>query len=155
MFATSIWLAWVLARQVGVNGLTIALCISLGIAFLAWLLPILGSRVRWAVGVPAMALLLAASLRIDANDLTADSAWSRWSAEAVAEARNAGRPVLVDFSVVWCVTCLVNERIALDDPTVAARLKEDAVVTLKGDWTNHSGAIASELSKFGRSGVPL
>jgi thiol:disulfide interchange protein DsbD len=155
MFATSIWLTWVLAQQVGVNGLAIALCISLGIAFLAWILPILGPRARWAVGVPGLALLLAGSLRIDAFGSIAESGWSPWSAEAVAEARNAGQPVLVDFSAAWCVTCLVNERIALDDQTVAARLKEYRVVTLKGDWTNHSAAIAMELGSFGRSGVPL
>lgn len=63
--------------------------------------------------------------------------------------------MLVDFSAAWCVTCLVNERVALDDATVAARLQRDGVVTLKADWTNRNGAIAAELNRFGRSGVPL
>ena len=61
----------------------------------------------------------------------------------------------VDFTAAWCVTCLVNERVALENTAVVARLKRDGVVTLKGDWTNRSITIADELAKYGRSGVPL
>jgi thiol:disulfide interchange protein DsbD len=66
-----------------------------------------------------------------------------------------GKPVLVDFSAAWCVTCLVNERVALAAPAVAARLQRDGVVTMKADWTNRDAAISVELNRYGRSGVPL
>jgi thiol:disulfide interchange protein DsbD len=155
MFATAIWLIWVLIQQVGATGAAIALGVSLGVAFLAWLLPSLGGRTRWVVGSLGLAILIAASLEIETSASLANTDWSPWSAEAVAKARSAGRPVLVDFSAAWCVTCLVNEQIALKNSTVAARLKKYGVVTLKGDWTNQSAAIATELSSFGRSGVPL
>ena len=61
----------------------------------------------------------------------------------------------MDFSAAWCVTCLVNERVALADPAVLARLQRDGVVTMKADWTNRDTAISVELNRYGRSGVPL
>jgi thiol:disulfide interchange protein DsbD len=63
--------------------------------------------------------------------------------------------VFVDFSAAWCVTCLVNERVALSDAGVAARFRRDGVVALKADWTNRDAAISAELGRYGRSGVPL
>jgi thiol:disulfide interchange protein DsbD len=73
----------------------------------------------------------------------------------VASARQAGRPALVDFSAAWCVTCLVNERVALQSPQVQVRLEKDRVVTLKGDWTNPDPAITAALHQHGQDGVPL
>jgi thiol:disulfide interchange protein DsbD len=73
----------------------------------------------------------------------------------VETARRSGRPVLVDFSASWCVTCLVNERVALSNDEVVARLKQDHVVTLKGDWTNPDPVITAALHAHGRDGVPL
>jgi thiol:disulfide interchange protein DsbD len=81
--------------------------------------------------------------------------WAPWSEQALAMARQSGRPVLVDFSAAWCVTCLVNERVALDNAAVITRLKQDRVVTLKGDWTNPDPSITAALHKYGRDGVPL
>ncbi len=153
MLATAIWLFWVLGRQVGPTGLAVALSICLGLVFLLWLVPHLGLWLRRAVGIAGVAALIALSLQI--RTVSADVGWAPWSVEAVSEARNAGKPVLVDFSAAWCVTCLVNERVALDDKAVAARLRKDGVVTLKADWTNRSAAITAELSRYGRSGVPL
>ena len=63
--------------------------------------------------------------------------------------------MLVDFSAAWCVTCIVNERLALQNGAVVARLQKYNVVTLKGDWTDRSAAIAAELGRYGRAGVPL
>ena len=153
MFATAIWLTWVLVQQTGPTGVASAFSIGLGLVFLFWLLPLLGLRLRWVVGLAGLAALIALSLNI--RTVSADTGWAPWSAAAVANARAAGKPVLVDFSAAWCVTCLVNERVALDDATVAARLHHDGVVTLRADWTNRNPAITAELSRYARSGVPL
>jgi len=82
------------------------------------------------------------------------------SAEAFTQARldqliADGKPVFVNFTAAWCITCLVNERVALRSPAVAEAFARQGVVYLKADWTNRSAEIASVLGSFGRSGVPL
>jgi thiol:disulfide interchange protein DsbD len=81
--------------------------------------------------------------------------WQRWSPNMVAEARGAGRPVLVDFTADWCLTCQANKRIALEIPSVRAKLKELNAVALLGDYTRLPDAITEELNRYGRAGVPL
>ena len=157
MFATSIWLVWVLSRQTGPDGLMWALSVGLGVVFLLWLLPHLPRWPRLGAGVAGSAALIFLSFNIHTAAIhpAYESGWAPWSEDAVAQARQSGRPVFVDFTAAWCVTCLVNERVALNDSTVAARLRQDRVVMLRGDWTNRNAAIADELSHYGRSGVPL
>jgi len=82
-------------------------------------------------------------------------AWKRWSPEAVAEARAAGRPVFVDFTADWCVTCQANKKTSIEIPSVEAKLKELNAVALLGDNTLAPDNIVLELKKFGRAGVPL
>jgi thiol:disulfide interchange protein DsbD len=72
----------------------------------------------------------------------------------VAKYEAAGRPVFVDFTAKWCLSCQVNERIALDQPEVRKALAAANVVLLKADWTQRDEAIAQELEKLGRNGVP-
>jgi thiol:disulfide interchange protein DsbD len=70
-------------------------------------------------------------------------------------ARAAGRPVFVNMTAAWCITCLVNERVALSTPAVAAAFAERDLLYLKGDWTHRDPQISAFLERFGRSGVPL
>ncbi len=81
--------------------------------------------------------------------------WERWSPEAVAAARNAGRPVLVDFTADWCWTCRLNKETSLDIDPVIQRLKELDAVALLGDYTLKGPEITAELRRWGRAGVPL
>ncbi|MDE3114945.1 MAG: thioredoxin family protein [Pseudomonadota bacterium] len=157
MFATAIWLLWVLTQEAGPAGLVWALSIGLGIVFLFWLVRHLPGKLRLGAGVAGAIALLVLGFNLPVAPAHAARAegWRPWSVKAVAEARAEGRPVLVDFGAAWCVTCLVNERVALDDPAVKSALAKDGVVLLKGDWTSHDGAITAELSRFGRAGVPL
>ena len=71
--------------------------------------------------------------------------------QAVAE----GKPVFVDFTAAWCITCLVNERVALDTPASRRAFEQAGVVKLKGDWTNRDPEITSSLKELGRAGVPV
>jgi thiol:disulfide interchange protein DsbD len=67
----------------------------------------------------------------------------------------AGRPLLVNFTASWCLTCLLNERNAFADPAVLAIFRDKKVTLMKGDWTNRDPAITHALAQFGRAGVPL
>jgi thiol:disulfide interchange protein DsbD len=156
MFATAIWLLWVLGRQSGPDAVVAALGIALGLVIVVWLLQLLRGIWGRIVAVAGIAGVVAGVVLVSGTPApTARPMWSSWSEQAVASARLSGRPVLVDFSAAWCVTCLVNERVALHSPQVQARLEKDNVVTLKGDWTNPDPAITAALHQYGQDGVPL
>ncbi len=81
--------------------------------------------------------------------------WQPWSPAAVAAARAAGRPVLVDFTADWCLTCQVNKKTSIEIPSVREKLKVLNAVALIGDYTHFPEAITTELNRFNRAGVPL
>jgi len=83
------------------------------------------------------------------------AAWHPWSPEALAQARAAGRPVFVDFTAAWCVSCQVNKKLVLDRGTVVEAMRAAGVLRLKADWTNRDPGITAELARHGRNGVPL
>jgi thiol:disulfide interchange protein len=66
-----------------------------------------------------------------------------------------GKPVFVNLTASWCVTCLINERVALDSEAVRKAFADRGIVPLKGDWTNQNPEITEFLQQFGRSGIPL
>jgi thiol:disulfide interchange protein len=81
--------------------------------------------------------------------------WQPWSPRQVEELRATGRKVFVDFTAAWCVTCQYNKRTTLADPQVLAAFEDNLVATLRADWTSRDAVIAAELSRLGRSGVPV
>ena len=81
--------------------------------------------------------------------------WQAWSPAAVAQARSEGRPVIVDFTADWCLTCQVNKKTSLEIPSVRAKLKDLKAVALLGDYTRTPNSILTELNRFSRAGVPL
>jgi thiol:disulfide interchange protein DsbD len=87
----------------------------------------------------------------DRNGLT----WQPWSEAQVAELRAAGKPVFLDFTADWCLTCKVNERVTFGDATVRARLGAGAVALVRADWTARDSTIGRAVAGFGRSGIPL
>jgi thiol:disulfide interchange protein DsbD len=84
-----------------------------------------------------------------------EAASEPFTPERLAELQAQGKPVFVNFTAAWCVTCQVNERIALGSPQVAKALADVGGVYLKADWTNHNAEIAQLLAEHGRAGVPL
>jgi len=169
MLATVVWLVWVLGQQVGIDGAAALLAVLLALSFVAWALgsPALGRKARNGFGLASVAFLVAAlawaapALRSDAvaaaSSTTAAVAdtWQPWSTERVAQAQAEGRPVFVDFTAAWCVTCQFNKRGTLADAEVVADFQAKRVLLLRADWTRRDPAITAELARFGRSGVPV
>jgi thiol:disulfide interchange protein len=161
LYATGVWLVWVVARQAGADAAAGTLGAALLLAFSIWLVGRLGGTVvRRPVGLAGVTLagvvaVLATTRFAVAPDSATAGGWEPWSPARVAELRAEGRPVLVNFTADWCITCKVNERVALSTRAVQAVLDEHDVARLKGDWTRRDATIAAALAEFGRSGVPL
>jgi thiol:disulfide interchange protein/DsbC/DsbD-like thiol-disulfide interchange protein len=170
MYSAGLWLIWVFARQGGDDALALMLAAALLFAFGLWLAGI--NQTRRSEGgtavVSAVAAALALVCAIGLAGAAASQARSRetvaeegssngapWSIEAVRAAQAQGRPVLVNFTADWCVTCKINERAALSSPRVTQALEGADALYLVGDWTRRDDAITRELERHGRSGVPL
>src|SRR6204780_661939 len=171
VYATAAWLLWVVAQETSPFGLGAALAGSILVALAAWSFQKSrssagGGRVT-VIATAVISLLLAIFLPIRFADVAAaapgDSAqakpgvdeWQPYSAARVAELNAAGRPLLVNFTASWCLTCLVNERNAFSDAAVQEIFRDKKVTLMKGDWTNRDPAITKALAAFGRAGVPL
>lgn len=164
IFATVIWLAWVLAQAYGAAILAALLTSLLLVAIAGWFLG-RWPATRWATAVATVILLgviavsvftptkLAATVP-NSTGTVAQSGWEPWTAEAVSRYQSLGRPVFVDFTASWCLSCQVNERVALSRPEVQRAFADANVALLRADWTQHDDAIGNALAALGRSGVP-
>lgn len=167
MYAATAWLIWVLAQQTGTNGLAAALAGLILIAFATWLhqktrlLPPLGKHLGSICALVALgfSLSLAQISTTTPTALTHNQnqgiKWQAYTAERLVKLRQSGNPVFLNFSASWCITCLVNERVALNQPETIAAFESKKIALLKADWTNRDPAITKALESFGRSGVPL
>ena len=164
MFATCVWLLWVLAQQVDAGGVALALGVLVAVGFTLWELGLSqrGARVfRWVAVVGGMLTALTFAPIATSEALapgtrsTADPGWTEYSPEKLTQLRNEGKAVFVDFTAAWCVTCQVNKRVALRADNVKARFVADNVVLMRADWTNRDEKITQALAQFGRNGVPL
>ena len=164
MFATCVWLLWVLAQQVDAGGVALALGVLVAVGFTLWALGLSqrGARVfRWvAVGGGMLAALTFAPIATSealapGTRSTADAGWTDYSPEKLAQLRGEGKAVFVDFTAAWCVTCQLNKRVALRADSVKSRFAADKIVLMRADWTNRDEKITQALAQFGRNGVPL
>jgi thiol:disulfide interchange protein DsbD len=190
MFATVVWLAWVLGLQVGSDGVIALLGALLALAFALWAWGRPGASAQGRVmGVGAALLLLAivlpwawpawqepaapvaaagsatattsggaapvAGAQGPGSAAAAPMTWQAWSQQKVADALASGRPVFIDFTAAWCVTCQFNKRTTLGDERVLQAFKARNVLLLRADWTRRDPAITQALQRLGRSGVPV
>jgi thiol:disulfide interchange protein DsbD len=172
IFATVVWLLWVLGQQTGLDGAVALLGLLVALAFALWALASAAFQaarrgVRAGVALLAVAVLGATlhwalpAWREEAPATAAGGAaavsggWEPWSAERVRALQAQGRPVFVDFTAAWCVTCQINKRGTLADATVRADFELHDVALLRADWTRRDAAIGAELARLGRSGVPV
>jgi thiol:disulfide interchange protein DsbD len=168
LLATNIWLLWVIQNQRGSEAVLVLLALFLLLGFCAWIYGVAGSRRLVAVMVllSAAALIAIAGRRIGATHVAqADAAiaatssegldWVPYSPSALEALRAQGKPVFLDFTASWCLTCQFNERTAINVPAVRKVIHEKGITAMKGDWTNSDPAITAALKSFGRVGVPL
>jgi thiol:disulfide interchange protein DsbD len=167
LYATVAWLVWVVSQQAGPAGVAAALGGLVAIAFAAWLHQTsrgAGALGRRLASVVALLLVIgavgAATLesRTDgrgAATAARETGWERFSPARLAELRAAGTPVFVNVTAAWCITCLVNEHVALRSDAVREAFALRGVVALKADWTRRDPEVTRVLGAFGRSGVPL
>jgi len=129
-----------------------------------------GGRSAWA-GVAAAGAIAALAIAwpLFANDrmttaavesrtqpnVAASDGWEPYSARRLAELTSQGRPVFVEFTAAWCITCQVNKRLVLTDSRVRAAFDRGGVALLRADWTRRDPAITQALTALGRSGVPV
>lgn len=168
LYVTVVWLLWVFGQQTGVDALAIILLAMILLALGAWL---------WARGVRSdrgvtrsaaaavMALAVgiaafsgreaAASAAPTSSTIASTGSWEPYSAQRVSALRAEGRPVFVDFTAAWCLSCQVNERVALRTDAVVQAFQRANVALLRADWTSRNDEITQVLASFGRSGVPL
>lgn len=176
MLATTVWLFNIAASDYGTRVFWLGVFLVI-VACAAWIFGEFIQRGRSGKGVAAafvLALLVGGyTYALEGNlhwrtmmtekepgNMLIDSAskglvWKKWSPEAVAQARTAGKPVLVDFTATWCVTCNAIVKPALESPAVTAKLQELNVATLIGDYTRAPPQMTDEISKYGGAGVPL
>jgi thiol:disulfide interchange protein DsbD len=172
MYASAAWLLWVLAQQTAVLGLGAALAGAILIGLAAWAYQKsktsaqTGRIIAVATACVAIVVAVALPVRIARTETAAPAAaksgasgeadgWIPYDAERLAALQAAGKPVLVNFTASWCLTCLVNERTAFSDAAVQDVFRDKGVTLMKGDWTNRDPGITKALAAFNRAGVPL
>ncbi len=162
LYLTATWLAWVLANQLGADGVGLLLVGAVLLALALWW----SERSRHR-GMPskilagALVLVALAPLMLIRNMPTATSGTNHeagvvaFTPTRLAELRQKGTPVFVDMSADWCITCKVNERAVLNTDAFRALIKRTGMVYMKGDWTNENPDISAFLKRWHSPGVPV
>jgi thiol:disulfide interchange protein DsbD len=174
MAATVLWLLWVLGHMGGMDAAASLAVLLWCLALTVWALNLQG-RSRWVFGALALVVLLAMVRALGPNVLKTkmralaeqgterpveatgqvQERWQAWSAARVKDELGNGRPVFVDFTAAWCITCQYNKQTTLSDPAVLQDFASKSVTLLRADWTQRDPAITGALAELGRSGVPV
>ena len=167
MFATAVWLLWVLGQQAGVGAMARLLMAVVGLGLLVWLAGIGGARGwlgkglgalgvaallawSWPRELPAPPVAQAGSVRATAAD-----AWLPYDEATLDRLVAEGQPVFVDFTAAWCVSCQVNKRLVLNTDETLSAFAQSKVVLMRADWTRRDAVITQALARLGRNGVPV
>lgn len=171
MFATVVWLVWVLGQQSGIDGAAALLALLLVVSLLLWALGLSGAgrvslvwlatallcAMLWALGPLMLKSLPPASVLAEraGRAQTEPGHWQAWTPQLAQQTLAQGRPVFIDFTAAWCVTCQYNKQTTLANAQVLADLQARQVLLLRADWTRRDPAITQALAELGRSGVPV
>ena len=163
MFATVVWLVWVLGQQSGIDGAGALLALLVALSMVIWSLTLVG-RSRWLLsGLSVLAfgfivanagpyVVKAVALQ---SESSATDRWQPWEPGKVEQVLASGQAVFVDYTAAWCVTCQYNKKTTLADAALLADLQARKVVMLRADWTRRDPAITAALAQLGRNGVPV
>jgi len=173
LLATLIWLTWVLGLQIGMDGILRFLFGLLILGMAAWVYGRWNQPVK-AVGIRIAAQLIAVGLlgigiyvASAGTHMAAGAAvptvkgdpeglsWVEFSPDRLRELTDSGRPVFLDFTAAWCLTCKANELVTFRSEEVISAFHDRDIVPMKADWTNRNPEITEALARFGRTGVPL
>ncbi|WP_367066410.1 protein-disulfide reductase DsbD domain-containing protein [Oryzisolibacter sp. LB2S] len=166
MLATVVWLVWVLGQQSGINGAAALLALLVLLAMAVWALTLrglsravlaplsiaAGAWLLWAWGPKIIEIEAAPTAQAAAPG---EAGWQPWRAGLADEILAQGRPVFVDYTAAWCVTCQYNKSTTLARPEVLQDFAAKRVALLRADWTRRDPAITAALGELGRSGVPV
>jgi thiol:disulfide interchange protein DsbD len=170
LYATVIWLAWVLGAQADNDAVARLFVVLLGVGFALWAWRIVrggGARPWGLAGLVALALTVIVAWPLFGPETEArvpaaaggarvgEGDWAPFSTARVDALTGAGRTVFVDFTAAWCVTCQVNKRLVLNDQGVREAFARKNVALVRADWTRRDPAITQVLTALGRSGVPV
>ena len=169
MLMTAVWLFWIIGKQLGVNSMAIALLAALCFAFALWAYGRVlqtGRPYTWgALGIVGLVTTVLTGLSMEDFRITTDSETHAgtlgqlelepFTPERVIGYIDSGQPVFLYFTADWCVSCKVNERVALASDTVGSTFHENGIKVVAGDWTNEDPVITDWLDRYGRVGVPL
>jgi thiol:disulfide interchange protein DsbD len=163
MYLTAVWLLWVFGKQRGMDSVAVLLAAAVVLALGLWWREkqrFSESRVQKILALVLIAIalggtVLAARLPSTAGAQVPTDGAVKWSAAAMAEARAAGKPVFVDMTADWCITCKVNEKAVLHTEAFKALLARTGTVYMVGDWTDQDPEISAFLDEFHAPGVPL
>jgi thiol:disulfide interchange protein len=180
MFATVVWLVWVLGQQSGIDGAGVLLLLLVVMAMLVWGWQLRGTS-RWVITTLSIASFVLLTLTfghkiVEMQELPAAQAssgavleknanptwqangapiWQAWEPGRVEQILAKGQPVFLDFTAAWCVTCQFNKQSTLNAADVLADMKAKNVVLLRADWTRRDPAVTAALQQLGRNGVPV
>jgi thiol:disulfide interchange protein len=177
LLATVVWLAWVFGRQTGIDAMAMLLVLLVAAGLAAWVLGkwmalqhpghirLTAALVALAIFAPALTWVLyglqhkpAVRTEDSLSDIVSGPGtitWRKFTPETLAALRAEGKPVFIDFTADWCITCKVNERVALSKPEVSKAFAEKGIVALKADWTNSDEMVTTALAGYGRNSIPL
>jgi thiol:disulfide interchange protein DsbD len=169
MFATVVWLVWVLGHLSGVNGAGALLALLVALALVVWAFGLkgrsrtvfasisiaIGAAITWATGSFVLQMEPLAAETAPAANGASSATWQAWAPGRVEAELKAGKPVFVDFTAAWCITCQYNKKTTLANADVLADFAAKKVQLLRADWTRRDPAITQALEQLGRSGVPV
>ncbi len=164
MFATVVWLVWVLGQQSGIDGAGALLGLLVLMALAIWALTLKGqvraviatlSIAACAYGIWAVGPNITRTQETGSASNALTSGWQAWEPGRVDQLTSAGQSVFVDFTAAWCVTCQYNKKTTLSNASVLADVAAKKVVLLRADWTRRDPAVTAALTQLGRSGVPV
>ncbi|ACE86090.1 thiol-disulfide interchange protein DsbD homolog [Cellvibrio japonicus Ueda107] len=159
LFATVLWLLWVLDELLGQQTWLVASALLLSLAFALWLGQGAGRKMKAFAWILALIVLVIGFRQLptepSASVQPTASAWRGYDPDLVQQALDEGRPVFIDYTAAWCITCQVNKKLVLDTDEIQNLFAERQVLLIRADWTRYDQRITQALATLGRNSVPV
>lgn len=158
LFATVLWLLWVLSKLVEADAWLTGASLLLLITFALWLGRSGRRSVRagaWLLSLCTLVVALQHLRQVPEPVASSSASWQPYSLQALTEARQGGQAVFIDFTAAWCITCQVNKKLVLETAEVERLFDRHQVLRLRADWTSYDARITAALAEFGRNSVPV